>query len=108
MKYGMLDLLPAHQALVCDILRAHLRPPAQVWVFGSRVRGRAQKYSDLDIAIDAGARLTLAEMALLNDAFNDSDLPWKVDLVDWRAIEPAFARLIEADLIELQFAAVAM
>ena len=56
-------------------------------MFGSRATGRARRYSDLDLAIDAGRRLTLDEIAGLAEAFSDSDLPYKVDLADWHNIE---------------------
>ncbi len=97
-----LDVSPAHLNLVLDILRAHAPANTLVHAFGSRARGRAREYSDLDLSIDAGRRLTLDEMARLNEAFEDSDLPWKVDLVDWRALDAGFARLIESSLEPLQ------
>jgi hypothetical protein len=34
-------------------------------------------FSDLDLAIDAGRRLTLDEVASLAEAFSESDLPYK-------------------------------
>jgi hypothetical protein len=71
------DLLPAHRRLVLDILWAHLPQHTKTWVFGSRATGRARRYSDLDLAIDAGRRPTLDEIAELAEAFSDSDLPYK-------------------------------
>jgi predicted nucleotidyltransferase len=80
--------LPAdHGRLVLNILRAHLPTTTKAWVFGSRATGRARRYSDLDLAIDAGRRLTLDEIAALTEAFSDSDLPYRVDLVDWHEID---------------------
>jgi predicted nucleotidyltransferase len=69
-----IDLPADHRRLVLDILRAHLPRRTKTWVFGSRVTGRARRYSDLDLAIDAGRRLTLDEIARLAEAFSDSDL----------------------------------
>ena len=83
--------------MVVGILRAHLRPDATVWVFGSRATGRARRYSDLDLAIDAGRTLSLDETAALGEAFSDSDLPYRVDIVDWYAIGDRFGRLVAAD-----------
>jgi predicted nucleotidyltransferase len=52
--------LPAnHRQQVLTILAANLPRDATVWVFGSRATGRARRYSDLDLAIDAGRPLTL-------------------------------------------------
>lgn len=94
-------LAPAHRRIVCGILREHLPHGARAWLFGSRATGRAQRYSDLDLAIDAGRRLTLDETGRLAEAFSDSDLPYRVDIVDWTSIEKAFRRLIAADRVLL-------
>jgi len=95
------SLLPKHRRLVRDILAEHLPPAARVWVFGSRATGRAWRYSDLDLAIDAGRRLTLDETARLAEAFSDSDLPYKVDVVDWHAIDARFRQIIAKERVPL-------
>ena len=94
-------LAPAELALTLAILRAHLPAGSRVWAFGSRAAGRAKPYSDLDLAIDAGRRLTLDEFAALREAFSESDLPWMVDLTDWRAVDAGFAALIGAQRVEI-------
>lgn len=70
-------------------------------MFGSRATGRAKEYSDLDLAIDAGRPLTLDELAVLTEAFSDSDLPYKVDFVDWQSIDDHWRQLIAAGRAEL-------
>ena len=99
------DVLPAHRRLVLDILRAHLPQHTKAWVFGSRATGRARRYSDVDLAIDAGRRLTLDEIAALAEAFSDSDLPYQVDLVDWHDIDDRWRRTIAAERATLSEAA---
>jgi predicted nucleotidyltransferase len=74
-------------------------------VFGSRATGRARRYSDLDLAIDAGRPLTLAEIAGLTEAFSDSDLPYKVDPIDWHNIEDRRRQIIAAERVALTEAA---
>jgi uncharacterized protein len=96
-----LDLPADHKQLVLNILRANLPPSTKGWVFGSRVTGRARRYSDLDLAIDAGRQLTLDEMARLSEAFSDSDLPYKVDFIDWRDIDDRWRRTIAAERVAL-------
>jgi type I restriction enzyme S subunit len=100
-----IDLPADHRRLVLDILRAHLPRRTRTWVFGSRVTGPARRYSDLDLAIDAGRRLTLDEIARLAEAFSDSDLPYKVDLVDWHAIDERWLQTIAAERMLLTQAA---
>ena len=100
-RNGALDLTAEQKAVALQILQQHLPADALVWVFGTRARGQARPYSDLDLAIDAGRCLSLAETGDLAEAFSESDLPWKVDVVDWRALEPRLASLIEAELVPL-------
>jgi predicted nucleotidyltransferase len=96
-----LDMAREHRELVRRILAEHLPPQTKTWVFGSRANGRARRYSDLDLAIDAGRRLTIDETAILREAFDECDLPYRVDLVDWHAIGDRFRRLIEGDRVAL-------
>lgn len=91
-----IDLSPKHRTIVEEILRRHAPRPCRVWVFGSRVRGRARRFSDLDLAVDAGRPLTFGDTAPLADAFDDSDLPWRVDVVDLVTCSPTFRREVES------------
>jgi uncharacterized protein len=100
-----IDMTTAHRRLVLAVLHAHLPAGTAAWVFGSRATGRARRYSDLDIAIDAGRRLSLDETAVLAEAFSESDLPYRVDIVDWQAIDDRFRRLIAAERLPLVDAA---
>lgn len=87
--------------LVKAILRAHV-PERQVCAFGSRARQCAKPYSDLDLAIMCDEPLSLDVLAALNEAFAESDLPWKVDVVDWARMGDAFRRIVERDKVVLQ------
>lgn len=96
-----LTMRPEHWRIVCDILRRHV-PQAEVWAFGSRATGTAKPYSDLDLAIVTDQPLPLATRAALVEAFSESDLPWKVDLVDWATTGQPFRRIIERDKLIVQ------
>ena len=96
----MLDLPQDQLMLVRGILRLHL-PHAQAWAFGSRVNGRARKFSDLDLAIDAGAPIDDTTLVLLKDDFVESDLPIKVDVLDLHQISESFKRIILAQRVSL-------
>lgn len=77
------------------ILKAHLPKDAAVWVFGSRATGKIKRFSDVDIAIDLNHKLSSALLADLTEAFDASDIPYKVDIVDWHNISNAFKERIE-------------
>ena len=69
-------------------------PGCEVWVFGSRATRMAKPYSDLDLVIITEERLSLATMADLTAAFDESDLAIKVDVVDWAATSETFREII--------------
>ena len=82
---GKLMLAPKHVAVVRAVLRMHA-PHHRAYVFGSRVvqnatdRARLKPHSDLDLLLE-GPRLKLHQTFLLKDAFSESDLPMRVDVV---------------------------
>ena len=89
------------RTLVEAILKAHLPTDMQVRVFGSRARQKARSGSDLDLLIQADRRLTPLERVLLEDAFEESDLPFRVDLVEELSLSPGFKASILADAVVL-------
>ena len=95
-----IDIAPDHWRIVQTILRRHV-PQFPVWAFGSRAQWRAKPYSDLDLAIIADAPLSLATCGALAEAFSESDLPWRVDIVDWASTSDEFRKIIERDKVVL-------
>ena len=101
MGVGSIALTPEQFAIVTAILQGHLPGGSSVAVFGSRATGRARRFSDLDLIIDAGRGLSLDEPAALREAFSDSYLPWRVDVVDRWEIGEGFWAMIAADAVPL-------
>lgn len=87
--------------MVREILRRHV-PYREVWAFGSRARWTAKPYSDLDLAILGDEPLDVGTRADLQEAFSESDLPWKVDVVDWATTSTSFRKIIEEDKVVVQ------
>ena len=100
----MIDISPHHLEIVRHILRRHV-PDREVWAFGSRARRAAKPYSDLDLAIITSTPLSFEVSGALGEDFSDSDLPFRVDIVDWASTEAAFRRIIENEKIVVQHAA---
>lgn len=90
----MLDLAPEHLTEVRRILAAHL-PNYEVRAFGSRVQGTARPFSDLDLAVIGEAPLDPRRLTAVKDAFVESNLPFRVDVVDWARASEAFKAIIE-------------
>nr|WP_272930689.1 nucleotidyltransferase domain-containing protein [Acetobacter persici] len=77
-------------------------PDREVRVFGSRVTGKAKPFSDLDLAIIGNEPLSLGTRARLEEAFSESQLPWKVDIIDWLKIDTDFQNIIRKNWIILE------
>ncbi len=88
-------------AQVRAILARYLPPGVRVSVFGSRARGTAKPWSDLDLALASPAPLPLSLLAEMAEAFDESPLPWKVDLVDRASVSEGFAAIIDAGAVPL-------
>jgi predicted nucleotidyltransferase len=96
-----IDIRPHDLDIVRSILDAGLPPDAKIWVFGSRATGTSKASSDLDLVIDAGRKLTPDEQSALRAGFEDSDLPYTVDVVDWATVSEAFRKIIERDRVAM-------
>ena len=95
-----LDIRPDHLEMVRAIVQQYL-PQACVWAFGSRVKGTARKTSDLDLCVDNKAPLSFEALATLRDAFSESNIPYKVDIVDWQTVDDSFRAIIIAERLSL-------
>ncbi|WP_133512357.1 nucleotidyltransferase family protein [Candidatus Thiosymbion oneisti] len=100
MDSNRLDLRPRHAAMVRDILH-RLVPDRSVWAFGSRVTGKARRYSDLDLVVMGDRPLPSPSRQALQEAFEESDLPFRVDVLDWADTDAWFREIIKANCIPL-------
>lgn len=96
MPASALAVSPAECAIILNILE-QLVPGREVWAFGSRARGAAKPHSDLDLVIITERPPGLEASAALAEAFSESDLPYKVDVVDWATASDAFRSIIARD-----------
>lgn len=96
-----LDIRPDDLNVVRSILRRHV-PEREVRAFGSRVTGTARQFSDLDLAVMGETPLTIDTAAALSEAFSDSHLPFKVDIVDWASVSPQFQAIIQQNWVTVQ------
>ncbi len=95
-----LSLETRHLNIVREILRRHA-PQAQAYVFGSRAAGHAKPHSDLDLLLREDGPIDPRRFAALCADFEDSDLPFRVDVLDYHLIDPDFARRIQPDCVPL-------
>jgi len=90
----MIDIKPTHLQTIKRILAEHV-PDCEVRAFGSRVRGKVKGYSDLDLAVVCQNDLRAERLRHLKEAFEESDLPFRVDVLDWKRISESFRKVIE-------------
>ncbi len=95
---------PEHFVILQTILQEHV-PERTVWLFGSRATDHARPTSDADLAILGDVPLPLLQYAHLRAAFEESSLPFRVDIVDWASTSPEFRSVIERAHLILQEAA---
>lgn len=74
----------------------------KLYIFSSRAKNRAKKYSDIDLAIDS-QELTPQRKTKLEFTFENSTLPYEVDIINLNDIDNKFKDLIQKDLIEILF-----
>ena len=94
-----LALTPEQRKLLLRLLQRHL-PGVGVWAFGSRAKGRARPASDLDLALFASPAQH-PQVFALQEALEESSLPFRVDLLIWDEIPDSFKANIQSQHIEL-------
>jgi predicted nucleotidyltransferase len=52
----------------------------RVWLFGSRAKGNFRRDSDVDFALE-GNNLVFSDLVSLNTKFEESDIPFDIDLL---------------------------
>lgn len=90
----MIQMDEKHLKIVQDILSKY---PYTFYAFGSRVKGKPRRLSDLDLCFMED--IPWSHRAQIDEAFEESDLPYKVDVVDWNLCDEDFKREIKRDMI---------
>jgi len=90
----MLNLTDKELAIVKAIL-LEIVPGKEVRVFGSRVTDKIKSYSDLDLVIIGHNKIENKILVRLKEAFVDSMLSFRVDVLDWFCLSPEFKKIIE-------------
>ena len=67
-----------HREIVNSILSKY---PYQFYAYGSRVKNRAKKYSDLDVCFYG--EMPWNVLSHIQEDLEESDLPFKVEIMSW-------------------------
>lgn len=68
--------------------------PVELYLFGSWARGDVKRASDIDIAVLATGPVDPTVLAELRSALEESDVPYRVDVVDLRTTSDEFRRRV--------------
>ena len=90
----MIDVSEKDLITIKSILEAQV-PDCEVRAFGSRVSWTAKDHSDLDLVVVGSDKLETRKLDKLKEAFEESSLPFRVDVLDWCRISNEFQRNIE-------------
>ncbi|GAB4180401.1 MAG: nucleotidyltransferase domain-containing protein [Erythrobacter tepidarius] len=90
----MLDLQPNELREGREILQARV-PRHRVLASGSRAEGRARPHSDLDLVVMERAAIPDLAWAELAADFEDSNLPFRVDLLRWQELTASMQQHIQ-------------
>ncbi|MES2614947.1 MAG: nucleotidyltransferase domain-containing protein [Bdellovibrionota bacterium] len=80
--------------IIKNIIHQYL-PNCEVRVFGSRITSKFKKFSDIDLALVTPNKIDFGVLSSIKSDFEESDLPYRVDVLDWNAISPEFKQVIE-------------
>jgi len=94
-----IDLTADQRRTILALLNRHL-PNTTVWAYGSRVKWTSHPASDLDLVAFAKPEQS-PRIAELREAFDESNLPFRVDLFVWDEMPESFKDRIKAEHADL-------
>ena len=94
-----IDITAEQRRTVLALLNRYL-PDTTTWAYGSRVKWTSRPESDLDLVVFARPEQGV-RVAELREAFEESDLPFRVDLFVWDEVPESFREVVERDCIDV-------
>lgn len=89
-------LSPKYLCLIREILDRELLSASRckVHLFGSRAKNAAHAASDIDLAVDSAEHVE-KQIARIQTAFEETEMPFTVDIVDLKSASPAVRQAIK-------------
>ena len=95
-----MQLKEAEKKIILVLLKTYL-PDCEIWLFGSRAKNTAGSFSDCDLMLKCADKIDLLNISQIEEAFAESDLTFKVDIVDWHRIKNDFQQHIMQHALRL-------
>ena len=90
-----IDITAKQRKTILALLERHL-PNTTAWVYGSRAKWASRPQSDLDMVVFSALEQN-GRVSDLREAFEESNLPFRVDLFVWDAVPEQFRKQIKRD-----------
>ena len=90
-----IDITAEQRNTLLTLLNRHL-PNTTAWVYGSRTKWTASPQSDLDMVVFATPEQS-SRVSELREAFEEGNLPFRVDLFAWDTVPEDFRKQIKRD-----------
>ena len=94
-----IDVTAADRRTILSLIERYL-PDTAAWIHGSRAKWTSRPQSDLDLVVFATPEQR-GRVGALREAFEESNLPFRVDLLVWDEVPETFRRKIEAEHVVL-------
>lgn len=83
-----------------DVLKSILKQAGvKFYIFGSRTKNKHKKFSDIDLCYKEPLSRKL--LVKIKTELSESNIPYKIDIIDWNKCDPGFQDLIKDDLLEI-------
>lgn len=76
---------------IVTILKKHLNlKSVKIFFFGSRVTGKGDERSDIDIGLEGPQEIPLEIMSKIKEEIEDLPIFYKIEIVDFKKVSPDF------------------
>jgi len=83
------------EKIIIETIISEYAPDFDVLVFGSRYSHTQKNHSDIDLAFIGQIKMDFKTRVRLENAFEESDLPYFVDVVDYLSVSGDFRKIID-------------
>lgn len=97
----MIKGVTKEEELIINSILSPFKKDYDFFYYGSRVKGNFEKTSDLDILIRGSSEFPLEHLEVIRVLFDNSNLPYIVNFLDFHNIEQKFYKMIEKDLVKV-------
>ncbi len=102
--YAIIKAMSLEESL--DLIRNTIykhfsREEYEAFVYGSRADGTAQKWSDIDVGIRGKERVPGSLIETVREELEESDIPYKVEVVDFAKVSDKFRGFAQKEVVEL-------